>query len=86
MATESEVTANVAVVPPAPTVTVAGTVAAAVLELDSETTTPLEGAFPFRVTVPTELAEPPTTVAGARLTTESAGGLSVRFAVFVTPA
>ena len=57
-------------VAPALTITVAGTVAAAVLLLDSATVlcaaVPTAGAF--NVTVPMELAIPPETLAGLRLT------------------
>ena len=64
------VTAKVALVDPAGTVTLAGTVAAAVLLLDNETVKPPDGAAEVRVTVP--VAElPPTTVVGLRLRVES---------------
>ena len=43
---------NIALVAPAPTVTLAGTVAADVLLLDSVTTAPLVGAAAVRVAVP----------------------------------
>jgi hypothetical protein len=63
-------TAKVALVEPAGTVTLGGTVAAAVLSLDNETTEPPEGAAEVRVTVP--VAElPPTTVVGLRESEES---------------
>src|SRR3990172_9923934 len=75
-------TENVAVVSPAATVTLAGTVAAA-LPLDSATTAPLAGAGPFRVTVPVE-DSPPVTLAGLTETAASAGGLIVR-GVFCVP-
>ncbi len=45
-------TVNVAVVDPAGTVTEAGTLAARVLELESETATPLVPAAVFKLTVP----------------------------------
>ena len=62
-------TGKVALVDPAGTVTLAGTVAA-VLLLDSETTKPPDGAAEVRVTVP--VAEfPPTTAVGLRLSVES---------------
>lgn len=54
---------NVAVDVPAATVTVAGTEAAALLDV-SVTTAPPAGATPVRVTVPT-LDVPPVTVLGA---------------------
>jgi hypothetical protein len=84
-ATPSVVTVKVFVEAPAGTVTEAGTVAAPVFEEDSVTTTPPAGAGPVSVTVPVELL-PPTTLAGATLAAERAGGVTVRTAVFVTPA
>jgi hypothetical protein len=66
------VTANVAVVVPAATVTLRGTEAAALL-LESVTTAPPEGAATSRVTVPVAPLVPPTTLVGL---TETA----VRFA------
>jgi hypothetical protein len=63
------VTGNVAVVAPVGTVTLGGTVAAALL-LESVTTTPPFGATPARVTVPVEEL-PPTTLAGSSVTEES---------------
>jgi hypothetical protein len=72
-------TVNVAVVAPAATVTLAGTVAAA-LSLDSATTAPPEGAELPSVTVPVEEL-PPLTVVGFRARIESAGGLMVSVAV-----
>ena len=62
-ATPSVVIVKVAEVRPASTVTLAGTVAAAVLLLESVTTAPPVGAALPRVTVPVELF-PPTTVVG----------------------
>jgi hypothetical protein len=62
-ATPRVVTVNVAEVLPAATVTLAGTVAAAVLLLERVTTAPPVGAAPLSVTVPVELF-PPTTVVG----------------------
>src|SRR5262249_1387731 len=49
------VTSNAAVRAPAATVTLAGTVASAVLPLVSVTTAPPAGALPLSVTVPTEV-------------------------------
>ena len=63
-------TVKVALVDPAGTVTLAGTVAAAVLLLDNETARPPDGAAEVRVMVP--VAElPPTKAVGLRLSAES---------------
>ena len=81
-------TVNVAVVAPAATVTLAGTVAAAVLLLESDTTAPPLGAAALKVTVPVEEA-PPTTLVGLTVTAESAdaaGGVTVSVALRFTPA
>jgi hypothetical protein len=86
-ATPSVVTVKVAVVAPAETVTLAGTVAAPVLELVSDTSAPPTGAPAVRVTVPVELL-PPTTVVGLSETAErldEADGLTVSVAERVTP-
>src|SRR2546425_13319811 len=69
-------TVKVAVVPPAGTVTLAGTVAAPVLLLDSETTAPPLGAAALSVTVPVE-ALPPVTVDGLRVSEERVGARGV---------
>ena len=83
--TALEVTVNVAVVAPAATVTVLGTLADGSLLL-RVTTAPPEGADALRVTVPVELAWPPTTVVGLRVTEVTiSGGVTVRVAVWVTP-
>ena len=74
-------TENVAVVPPPGTVTLAGTVAAA-LVLDSDTTAPPAGAALLSVTLPVE-AFPPIRLAGLRVRLESTGGLMVSVAVCV---
>ena len=70
-------------VAPAATITVAGTVAAAVLLLDSATVlcavVPTAGAF--SVTVPIELAAPPGTLAGFRVTLVTNSGFTVSVAV-----
>jgi hypothetical protein len=81
--TSIEVTVNVAVVAFAATVTVAGTVAAAELLLDSVTTAPPIGAPPFSVTVAVELAEPPCNDVGANPSevTPVAGGITVSVAL-----
>ena len=69
VATALLVTVKVIVVAPVATVTVLGTVAAAVLLLDRVTrrcvVVPAAGAL--RVTVAVELADPPTTVVGFRV-------------------
>lgn len=69
---------------PPGTVTVAGTVAAEVLLLESVTTRPADGATDPRVTVPVELF-PPTTVLGLIVSDDRTGGLTVRVAVLATP-
>jgi len=74
--------ANVAVVAPAGTVTLPGTVAAAVLLLAREMVVST-AARPPRVTVPVE-ATPPTTVVGLNDKVDSGGGVTVRVAVLVT--
>ena len=65
--TARDVIVNVVVAVLAGTVTLAGTVAAEGLPLVSITTIPPGGANPLRVTVPVELAAPPTTVAGFKV-------------------
>ena len=80
-------TVNVALLAPAATVTVAGTVAVDVL-LERETTAPPMGAGPLSVTVPVE-GDPPVTLAGFSVSEESVGrgcGSTVREAVLVAPA
>jgi hypothetical protein len=76
------VTVKVAVVAPAATVTLAGTVAAAVLLLVRVTTAPAVDAAPFRVTVPVDDA-PPVSEVGLRLTELGAGASTVSVVVFV---
>ena len=76
-------TVKVALVAPARTVTLAGTVAA-VLLLDRETSAPPLGAGPLSVTVPVEEL-PPVTLAGLRLNEESVAGVTVSKAVWVPP-
>src|SRR5216683_889537 len=66
-------TVNVALVAPAATVTLDGTLAAAVLLLDSATTAPPDGAAPLSVTVPVE-EFPPTTLVGFSVSEERATG------------
>lgn len=67
-----ETTVNDALLAPAGTVTLTGTVAAAVLPLVSETTTPPVGAAALSVTVPV-LFDPSTTVSGFKLRPVSVG-------------
>jgi hypothetical protein len=66
-------TVNVALVAPAATVTLDGTLAAAVLLLDSATAAPPDGAAPLSVTVPVEDCVPPTTLVGFTVNEESVG-------------
>jgi hypothetical protein len=63
-------TVKVALVDPAGTLTVGGTVAAAVLSLVRSTTKPPEGAAELRVTVPVA-GSPPTTSVGRTVSEES---------------
>jgi hypothetical protein len=82
-------TANVALVAPAATVTLPGTVAAALL-LDSVTAAPPAGAAPLNVTVPVD-AFPPATLVGLSESAESVtgagapGGFTVSTALRVVP-
>jgi hypothetical protein len=78
------VTVNVVELLPEGTVTVAGTVAAAVLPLASVTTTPPVGAVVFSVTVAVDVA-PPIRLVGFSVTEEICGGFTVRAAVCRTP-
>jgi hypothetical protein len=64
---------NVALVAPAATVTLAGTIATTVLLLESATTIPPEGAALVSVTVPCEEL-PPTTLVGLSVNAESVAG------------
>ena len=87
-ATTDVATANVAVVAPAATVTLAGTVAADALLLASVTTAPPKGAFADSVTVPVDPV-PPTTLVGLSVTEASVAaggaGVTVTIEVRVTP-
>jgi hypothetical protein len=79
-ATELVRTVNVALVAPRGTVTLEGTVATAVLLLESDTSAPPVGAGPVSVTVPVDEC-PPVTVVGfseseASETAEEAGAAS----------
>jgi len=81
-------TVNVALLAPAATVTLAGTVAAAVLSLESDTAAPPMGAGPLSVTVPVE-GDPPVTLIGFSATDESVAepcGAMLSEAVLATPA
>jgi len=82
-ATRLTATLKVAVVAPAATVTDAGTVAAAVLELESVTTVPPAGAAADKVIFPV-LDVPPITEVGVR-TRLLRRVFTVNTAVFVTP-
>jgi hypothetical protein len=64
--TGTVVTVKVFEAVPAATITLAGTVATAVLELLRVTVAPPVGAYPFNVTVPVD-GLPPTTETGARV-------------------
>jgi len=74
-----------AIVAPAGTVTLAGTVATAELLLERATVRPPTGAEPLSVTVPVE-AVPPTTLVGLRLNeAKVAGRVTVSTAVLLAP-
>ena len=75
---------NDALVAPLGMVTVAGTFAAAVLLLCSETTAPPAGAGPFKVAVPVALL-PPTTIEGVFETVRSVAAVTVSGVVTVAP-
>ncbi len=75
------VTVKVAVVAPTATVTLAGTVAAALL-LDSVTTAPPVGAALLKVTVPVDEV-PPVTEVGFSVTDDTADEPTVRVSVAV---
>ena len=66
------VTVKFALLAPAATVTLAGTLAAA-LSLESDTCAPPEGAGPLSVTVPVEVCVPPVTLVGFSVSDESVG-------------
>ena len=72
-ATALAVTVKVALVAPAGTVTLEGTLATAVLLLESVTWAPPAGAGPLRVTVPVEDCKPPTTLVGFSASKERIG-------------
>jgi hypothetical protein len=77
-------TVNVAVVAPASTVALGGTVATEGLLLERETAAPPAGAGPFNVTVPVEL-NPPVTELGSSVSDKTVGGSTVSEAVRVAP-
>lgn len=81
---EDVVTVKTAVVAPPGIVTVAGTVAIAVLLLDSDTTAPPLGAAPVSVRVPVE-EPPPETVPGFSATEaiDAAAGVMLRVALLL---
>jgi hypothetical protein len=74
------VTVKAALVAPAGMVTLAGTVAAAVLLLESETTAPLVRAGPLSMTLPVEGAPPLTLVGFSVSMVRVGGGVTVRVA------
>jgi len=80
--TPKVVTWKVAPDAPPTNVTVFGTVATVVKELERLTTTPALPAGPFRVTIPVE-GLPPVTAVGLRLSEVSITGLIVKIAVRV---
>ena len=79
-------TVKVALVAPAGTVTLDGTLATVVLLLESMTVAPPAGAGPLNVTVPVEGCKPPTTLVGFRVSEETVGrggGVTVRVAALL---
>jgi len=81
---------NVALVAPAATVMLEGTVAAAPLLLESATVAPPAGAAPLNVTVPVEDCVPPITLVGLSVSEESVGaggaaGVTASEEVLVAP-
>jgi hypothetical protein len=69
-------------------VTLAGTLATAVLLLESAIGAPAAGAGPLSVTVPLEVCKPPTTLAGLSVNEARSGkgrGVTVREADLVAP-
>lgn len=83
-ATPRLVTINVLELLPAGTVMLAGTVAAIVLLLLSDTTAPPVGATPFSLTVAVELL-PPTTLVGLNETEDMRMGFTVNVAIAFAP-
>ena len=82
---------KLALVAPAATVTLAGTRAAPVLLLESDTTAPPAAAGPLSVTVPVEDCVPPVTLVGFSVNEDNvtgggAAGFTASAAVLVVPA
>ena len=77
-------TVKVTLLLPAGTVTLEGTLAAALL-LESIICAPPRGAGPLRVTVPVEDCTPPTTLVGFNVSEETVGGVTVSEADGLTP-
>jgi hypothetical protein len=89
MRTTDVLTVKVALVAPAGTITLEGTLAAPLL-LESMTCAPPAGAGALSVTVPVEDCKPPTTLVGSRVNEEREGagggaGVTVSVADLVTP-
>src|SRR5437868_12457520 len=80
--TENALTANVALLAPAATTTLAGTAATLEFVLESVTSAPPEGATPVRVTVPVDVL-PLATEVGLSARLEVVGLLTVNTAVCV---
>lgn len=77
-------TVKVALLLPAGTVTLAGTLADPLL-LERLTTAPPAGAGPLSVTVPVEDCAPPTTLVGLRVSEETVGGVTASEAAVLAP-
>jgi len=77
-------TVKVALVLPAGTITLGGTLAA-LLSLESITCAPPAGAGPLSVTVPVEVPTPPTTLLGFSVSEDTVGGVTESEADGVTP-
>jgi hypothetical protein len=73
MRTADVLTVKVALLVPAGTITLEGTLAAPLL-LERNTCAPPAGAGPLSVTVPVEDCAPPTTLVGLRVSEERVGG------------